>query len=114
MVAETEHENVREDTLEGLDAVARNGRHGGRPPVITDDMLYTALRRRSAAAPPPLRRRVRGVDQPDLIIPTGKRKGHNPSLASVYRALAEHDKRQAYPEVVEAARAEFGALDTSG
>ncbi|MEU8358092.1 hypothetical protein AB0C27_18950 [Nonomuraea sp. NPDC048882] len=83
------------------------GRHGGRPPVITDDMLYTALRRRSVGES------LESI-QPDLIIPTGKRKGHNPSLASIYRALAEHDKRQAYPEVVEAARAEFGALDTSG
>ncbi|MFF1411213.1 hypothetical protein ACFVX6_15700 [Streptomyces sp. NPDC058289] len=28
-----------------------------------------------------------GRIQPDLIIPTGRRKGQNPSLASVYRAL---------------------------
>ncbi|MFE1932157.1 hypothetical protein ACPEIC_12875 [Stenotrophomonas sp. NPDC087984] len=33
--------------------------------------------------------------QPALIIPTGKRKGQNPSVASVYRALAEHEKPQA-------------------
>lgn len=48
-----------------------------------------------------LRRRANGesVEQirPDLIIPTGKRKGQNPGLASIYRALAEHEKRQAYP-----------------
>ncbi|RVX41275.1 hypothetical protein EDD27_3776 [Nonomuraea polychroma] len=85
---------------------ARNGRHGGRPPVITDDMLHTVLRRRAAGES------VESI-QPNLIIPTGKRKGHNPSLASIYRALAEHDKRQAYSEAVEAARAEFGALGTS-
>jgi hypothetical protein len=44
-----------------------------------------------------------GVEQiqPDLIIPTGKRKGQNPSVASIYRALAEHAKREAYPEAVE-------------
>ncbi|MFG1682936.1 recombinase family protein [Nonomuraea sp. NPDC049269] len=105
-MAETERENVREATLEGLDAAARKGKHGGRPPVITDDMLHTVLRRRAAGES------VESI-QPDLIIPTGKRKGRNPSLASIYRALAEHDKRQAYPEAVEAARAEFGALDTS-
>lgn len=73
-MAETERENIREATLEGLDAAARKGKHGGRPPVITDDMLPTVLRRR-----------VNGesVDQirPDLIIPTGKRKGQNPGLA---------------------------------
>jgi len=93
-MAETERENIREATLEGLDAAARKGKHGGRPPVITDDMLPTVLRRR-----------VNGesVDQirPDLIIPTGKRKGQNPGLASIYRALAEHEKALAYPEAVE-------------
>ncbi|MEU1729311.1 SDR family NAD(P)-dependent oxidoreductase [Nonomuraea sp. NPDC005692] len=44
------------------------------------------------------------------IIPTGKRKGQNPSVARIYRALAEHAKREAYPEVVEQARADFAAL----
>lgn len=46
-----------------------------------------------------LRRRANGESiediRPDLYIPTGKRKGKNPSLASIYRALAEHEKRQA-------------------
>ncbi|MGW2219744.1 recombinase family protein [Nonomuraea sp. NPDC001684] len=46
-MAETERENVRESTLEGLDAAARKGKHGGRPPVITDDMLHAVLRRRA-------------------------------------------------------------------
>ena len=46
-MAETERENIREATLEGLDAAARKGNHGGRPPVITDDMLHTVLRRRA-------------------------------------------------------------------
>ncbi|MCX5199431.1 hypothetical protein OOK31_39225 [Streptomyces sp. NBC_00249] len=40
-------ENIRESPLEGLDAAARKGKHGGRPPVITDDMLHTVLRRRA-------------------------------------------------------------------
>lgn len=48
--------------------------------------------------------------QPDLIIPTGKRKGQSPSVASIYRALAEHEKARAYPEATEAARADFAAL----
>jgi DNA invertase Pin-like site-specific DNA recombinase len=46
-MAETERENIREATLEGLKAAARRGNHGGRPPVITDDMLHTLLRRRA-------------------------------------------------------------------
>lgn len=102
-MAETERENIRESTLEGLDTAARKGKHGGRPPVITDDMLHTVLRRRA------LGESVEQI-QPDLIIPTGKRKGQNPSVASVYRALAEYARREAYPEAVEAAHADFAAL----
>ncbi|MFE1898995.1 recombinase family protein [Streptomyces yangpuensis] len=102
-MAETERENIRESTLEGLDAAARKGKHGGRPPVITDDMLHTVLRRRAAGEP------VEQI-QPDLIIPAGKRKGRSPSVASIYRALAEHEKKQAHPEAVQAAQADFAAL----
>ncbi|MFD5625462.1 hypothetical protein [Streptomyces sp. NPDC127072] len=46
---------------------------------------------------------------PDLFISTGKRKGHDPSVASVYRALVEHAKREAYPEAVAQAHADFDA-----
>ncbi|MFH9732390.1 hypothetical protein [Streptomyces sp. NPDC017260] len=58
------------------------------------------------------RRRGESVEQiqPALIIPTGRRKGHSPSVASIYRALAEHQKTQAYPEAVETAHADFAAL----
>ncbi|QKV90468.1 recombinase family protein [Streptomyces sp. NA02950] len=102
-MAETERENIREATLEGLDTAARKGKHGGRPPVITDDMLHTVLRRRANGES------VEQI-QPDLIIPTGRRKGQNPSVASVYRALAEHARREAYPEAIKAAHADFAAL----
>jgi DNA invertase Pin-like site-specific DNA recombinase len=70
-MAETERENIREATLEGLDTAARKGKHGGRPPVITTDMLHTVLRRRAAGES------VEQI-QPDLIIGTGKRKGQHP------------------------------------
>jgi hypothetical protein len=53
-------------------------------------MLHTVLRRRATGET------VEAI-QPDLIIPTGKRKGKNPSVASIYRALAEHEKAEAYP-----------------
>jgi DNA invertase Pin-like site-specific DNA recombinase len=46
-MAETDRENIREATLEGLNAASRKGNHGGRPPVITEDMLSTVLRRRA-------------------------------------------------------------------
>jgi DNA invertase Pin-like site-specific DNA recombinase len=51
-MAETERENIREATAEGLKAAARKGNHGGRPPVIIEDMLHTR-------AAPPRERRVR-------------------------------------------------------
>ncbi|WP_329431931.1 recombinase family protein [Streptomyces sp. NBC_01280] len=105
-MAETERENIREATLEGLDAASRKGKHGGRPPVITDDMLHTVLRRRANGET------VETI-QPDLLIPTGCRKGQNPSLSSIYRALAEHEKGQAYPEAVATAHADFTALQTA-
>jgi DNA invertase Pin-like site-specific DNA recombinase len=98
-MGETERENIREATLEGLDAAARKGKHGGRPAVITADMLHTVLRRRANGET---------VEQirPDLFIPTGKRTGRNPSVASIYRALAVYEKTQAYPDAVEQARTE--------
>ncbi|MEV5238532.1 recombinase family protein [Streptomyces cinnamoneus] len=102
-MAETERENIREATLEGLDTAARKGKHGGRPPVITDDMPYTVLRRRANGET------VEDI-QPDLFIPTGRRKGQSPSLSSIYRALAEHEKTQASSEAVETAHADFAAL----
>jgi DNA invertase Pin-like site-specific DNA recombinase len=102
-MAETERENIRESTLEGLETAARKGKYGGLPPVITDDMLHTVLRRKA------LGESVEQI-QPALIIPIGKRKGRNPSVASIYRALAEHEKAQAYPEAVETAHADFAAL----
>ena len=105
-MAETERENIREATLEGLNAAARKGNHGGRPPVITDDMLHTVLRRRKNGES------LHDI-RLDLIIPTGKRKGRNPSLASIYRALTEHEKRQAHPEAVERAHADFATLQPS-
>ncbi|MFB4303853.1 hypothetical protein [Actinomadura sp. NTSP31] len=46
----------------------------------------------------------------DLIIPTGKNKGQNPSLASIYRALAEHAKASAYSEAVQQAHADFATF----
>jgi DNA invertase Pin-like site-specific DNA recombinase len=101
-MAETDRENIREAILEGLDAPARKGKRGGRLPLITDDMLRAVLRRRANGES------VEDI-QPDLIIQSGRRKGGNPSVASIYRALAEHARREAYPEAVNQARADFAA-----
>ncbi len=43
--AEVEREGIREKTLEGLDAAARKGNHGGRPSVVDDDKLAVARAR---------------------------------------------------------------------
>ncbi|MFF9485522.1 hypothetical protein [Streptomyces sp. NPDC014676] len=104
MVAQTERENIRESTPEGLDTAFRKGKHGGRPPVVTNDMLRTVLRRRASGES------VEQI-QPDLIIPTGERKGPNPSVASIHRALAGHAEREACPGAVEAAHADVAALN---
>ncbi|MGY0024001.1 recombinase family protein [Streptomyces sp. YJ-C3] len=45
VAAEVEREGIREKTLEGLDAAARQGRHGGRPTVVDDDKLAVARAR---------------------------------------------------------------------
>lgn len=66
-------------------------------------MLHTVLRRRANGET------VEDI-QPDLLIPTGRRKGQSPSLSSIYRALAEHEKTQAYPEAIKTAHADFAAL----
>ncbi|UZI33199.1 hypothetical protein [Streptomyces sp. VB1] len=66
-------------------------------------MLHTVLRRRAGGET------VEQI-QPDLIIPPGRRKGLSPSLSSIYRALAEHEKQKAYPDAVTAAHPDFAAL----
>ncbi|MGC5365748.1 hypothetical protein ACPXCE_29445 [Streptomyces sp. DT24] len=70
-------------------------------------MRRTVLRRRAGGE-------SAGQIRPALISPTGKHKGRNPSVANVYRALAEHAKREAYPEAVERAHDDFAALQTGG
>jgi DNA invertase Pin-like site-specific DNA recombinase len=90
-MAETQRENTRESTLEGLKTATRKGKYGGRPPVITDNTLHTVPRRKTLGEPAE-------QTQPAPTIPTGKRKEQNPSLASNYQALAEHKKTQTHPE----------------
>ncbi|BCK67446.1 hypothetical protein Srufu_013990 [Streptomyces libani subsp. rufus] len=69
-------------TLEGQQSAAAKGNHGGRPKVIDDDMLTFAIALKD-----------KGVPVPEIVrkleIKTGKNAGKHPSVASVYRALAE-------------------------
>jgi len=93
--AQIERNYIREKTLEGQVVAASKGNHGGRPKVIDDDSLLLALALKD-----------RGVPVPEiakkLTIKTGKNAGEHPSVASVYRALAEaeEDGAQAGAHVV--------------
>ncbi|RMI44444.1 recombinase family protein [Streptomyces triticirhizae] len=84
-MAEAEREGIREATLEGLESARDRGRHGGRPKVITDDML--AITRARMAKGESVRDIAKG-----LTITEGKNAGEAPSAASLYRALAEADQ----------------------
>jgi DNA invertase Pin-like site-specific DNA recombinase len=101
-MAETERENIREATLEGLNAAARKGTPRRTP--ARDHQRHAAHR-----APPPRERRIhRGHPRPDH--PRRQAQREKPSPASIYRALAEHGKAQAHPEAIEQAHTDFIAL----
>jgi DNA invertase Pin-like site-specific DNA recombinase len=72
----------REKSIEGQQAAAAVGRHGGRPRVFDEEMTAAALAMRN-----------QGMSVPEiaagLVISEGKNAGQHPSLASVYRVLAE-------------------------
>jgi DNA invertase Pin-like site-specific DNA recombinase len=74
----------REKSIEGQQAAAAEGRHSGRPRVFDEEMTAAALAMRD-----------QGMSVPEiaasLVIPEGKNAGQHPSLASVYRVLAEAD-----------------------
>ncbi|MCI2424040.1 recombinase family protein [Saccharopolyspora sp. K220] len=82
---ELDRNYIREKTLEGQQAAAANGNHGGRPKVIDDDSLTFALALKAKGVPVP-------VIAKKLTIKTGKNAGESPSVASLYRALAEAEE----------------------
>ncbi len=83
-MAESEREYIREKSLEGQASARERGRHGGRPTVVDDDMAAYARTLRAHGVPVPQIARK-------LVIPSGKNKGQHPSVATVYRILAEDD-----------------------
>ncbi|WP_210949993.1 recombinase family protein [Streptomyces sp. MK37H] len=86
--AQIERNYIREKTLEGQVTAAAKGNHGGRPKVIDDDMLTFARALKDKGVPVP-------EIAKKLTIKTGKNTGQDPSVASVYRALAEAEETQA-------------------
>jgi len=89
--AQLDRDYIREKTLEGQQIAAAKGNHGGRPRVIDEDMLTFALALRAKGVPVP-------EIATKLTITTGKNAGKRPSVASLYRALADADRR-GEPEV---------------
>jgi DNA invertase Pin-like site-specific DNA recombinase len=84
VAAQLDRNYIREKTLEGQQAAAAKGNHGGRPKVIDDDMLIFARALKDKGTPmPDIARKI--------IIKTGKNAGKHPSVASLYRALAQTD-----------------------
>jgi DNA invertase Pin-like site-specific DNA recombinase len=81
VAAQLDRNYIREKTLEGQQAAAAKGNHGGRPKVIDDDMLIFARTLKDQGTPIP-------QIATKLTITTGKNIGHHPSVASLYRALA--------------------------
>ncbi|MFE2288652.1 hypothetical protein ACFXDJ_31355 [Streptomyces sp. NPDC059443] len=65
-------------------AIAEDRRHGGRPEVVDDDMADCARSLRANGVPVPEIARK-------LVITSGKNRGERPSVAIVYRSLAEDD-----------------------
>jgi DNA invertase Pin-like site-specific DNA recombinase len=88
VAAQLERDYIREKTLEGQATAAEAGRYGGRPKAIDDDMLTFAVALREKGKPVP---EIAGI----LVMSSGKNAGKHPSLASVYRALAEYDAAEA-------------------
>ncbi len=90
VAGQIERNYIREKTLEGQATAAKKGNHDGRPKVIGDDMLTFAQALKG-----------KGVPAPDiakkLTIKTGQNAGTNPSVASLYRALAQAEQETEAP-----------------
>ncbi|WP_393059684.1 recombinase family protein [Streptomyces sp. LN549] len=82
VAGQIERNYIREKTLEGQVIAASKRNHGGRPKVIDDDMLTFAVARKDKGVPVP-------EIAKKLTIRVGKNAGKHPSVASLYRALAE-------------------------
>ena len=101
VAGQLDRDYIREKTLEGQKAAAAHGNHGGRPKVIDDDMLTFAIALRDKGVPVP------GIAK-KLTIKAGKNAGKNPSVASLYRALAEAGETAVIPGPARAPAPEAG------
>jgi DNA invertase Pin-like site-specific DNA recombinase len=86
--AELEREMMIERTLDGLAQAAAEGRHGGRPPVISKDMMRIALGRRADGES------VTGIAK-GLTYKTASGEERTVSRRALYNAFKAHDAEQA-------------------
>ena len=91
VAAQLDRNYIREKTLEGQVTAAAKGNHGGRPKVVDDDSLTFAIALKDKGVPVPQIAKK-------LTIKTGKNAGKSPSVASLYRALAEAEEQNAQAE----------------
>lgn len=82
VAAQLDRNYIREKALESQVTAASKGNHGGRPKVIDDDSLTFAVALKDKGVPVP-------EIAKKLTSKTGKNGGKHPSVASLYRALAE-------------------------
>lgn len=79
-----DRDHLRDKKVEGQRAAAAKGKASGRPRVLDGEMVARARQLREE-----------GVSVPEiaehLVIATGRTAGRHPSVASVYRALAEDE-----------------------
>ena len=81
-----EREYIRDRTLEGHESARARGKAIGGGAVTDDAMLAVALHMRGRELS------LRDIAA-RLVIATGKKKGQNPSPATVLRMLREHDRK---------------------
>jgi DNA invertase Pin-like site-specific DNA recombinase len=79
-----DREDARRRIVAGQRAAAERGRRSGRPRVLDDELVAEARRLRDAGVPVP-------EIAARLVIKGGRNAGSHPSVASIYRALADTD-----------------------
>jgi len=83
-LAEDRRRDIVKKTKNGLEAARKQGRVGGRKPVMTDVLVAQAVGLRDRGFT------IRQI-QPHLRIADGKDKGKNPSVGAISQALRAHD-----------------------
>jgi DNA invertase Pin-like site-specific DNA recombinase len=87
-LAEDRRRDIVKKTKNGLEAARRQGRVGGRKPVMTEVLVAQAVALRDKGFT------IRQI-QPHLRIAEGANKGKSPSVGAISQALRAHDAEQA-------------------